>query len=238
MGILKELMDCLQFICTFQLWRMAIFWTLSLVYSYLKLYLQNFSLHKHKPYPRLSPKDHSYASTLLSRPVCVITGASSGLGAAAAHALANEGFYVVLVGRSLERLSKVTSDIRRSEVDACLKAFEVDMTSFESIVKFKGAVDPGAVKTEIMRELPWGISHIAFISLKALGLLQTPEDAVGSILDASLALPVSSGEYFFGGKGRTLASSPLSYNSKISRDLWDTSNDLFRELQEALETPD
>ncbi|VFQ90529.1 unnamed protein product [Cuscuta campestris] len=100
------------------------------------------------------------------------------------------------------------------------------------------AVDPGAVKTEIMRELPWGISHIAFISLKALGLLQTPEDAVGSILDASLALPVSSGEYFFGGKGRTLASSPLSYNSKISRDLWDTSNDLFRELQEALETPD
>ncbi|KAL2494586.1 Uncharacterized protein Fot_38343 [Forsythia ovata] len=324
MEVVKELRDCLHIIFTVQFWRMAVLWTLALVFSYLKLFSQTILLQKSKRYSRRSPKDCISASAPVTRPVCIITGATSGLGAAASYALSKEGFYVVLAGRSSELLSKVISDIKRRNNDACVKAFQVDITSFESILKFKSslqqwlldsnmhssvqllinnagilatsrrltsegydqmitsnyigafcltevllpllenslvpsrvvnvtsfthwsvrsmlvdrgtmkcfskskcypfahiyeysklclllfsyelhrqvgqmekshklsvvAVDPGAVKTNIMREIPSGISQMSYIVLKILGLLQSPENAVCSILDAALAPPVS-----------------------------------------------
>lgn len=51
--------------------------------------------------------------------------------------------------------------------------------------------DPGAVKTNIMREIPSHISQIALLSLRILGILQSPDIGVRSILDAALAPPVS-----------------------------------------------
>ena len=42
-----------------------------------------------------------------------------------------------------------------------------------------------------MREVPSFISYFAFVVLNLLGLLQSPEDAVNSILDAALAPQVS-----------------------------------------------
>lgn len=53
------------------------------------------------------------------------------------------------------------------------------------------AVDPGVVKTSIMREVPPYLSYTAFAVLTAMGLLDSPESAVNSILDAALASPVS-----------------------------------------------
>lgn len=53
------------------------------------------------------------------------------------------------------------------------------------------AVDPGVVETNIMREVPSGLSHLAFMVLRLLGLLQSPENGVKSIVDATLAPPVS-----------------------------------------------
>jgi dehydrogenase/reductase SDR family protein X len=52
-------------------------------------------------------------------------------------------------------------------------------------------VDPGTVETKIMREVPSCLSGVAFIVLKLLGLLQSPEKGISSILDAALAPPVS-----------------------------------------------
>jgi hypothetical protein len=40
-----------------------------------------------------------------------------------------------------------------------------------------------------------------------------------------------SGVYLFGGKGRTINSSALSYNSKLAQELWTTSCDLFLQSQ-------
>lgn len=40
-----------------------------------------------------------------------------------------------------------------------------------------------------------------------------------------------SGVYFFGGNGRCLKSSALSYNTRLAKDLWATSCNLFQELQ-------
>lgn len=91
------------------------------------------------------------------------------------------------------------------------------------------AADPGVVKTNIMREVPTCLSQFAFCVLKLLGLLQSPDTGVRSIVDAALAPLEISGVYFFGGNGRTLDSSELSYNTKLSKELWATSCDLFQE---------
>ncbi|KAL6344593.1 hypothetical protein AAG906_002498 [Vitis piasezkii] len=357
----KELREVLHFVFSLQFLRMALFWTLSLIISYLHLFIQRFPFsRKSNSYPRCPP-----ANTATFRPLCIITGATSGLGKAAAYALSKEGFYVVLVGRSSHLLSKTMVEIKEKNKNAHLKGFQVDLSSFHSILKFKGsleqwlsdsnmhssiqllinnagilatscrlttegcdqmmatnymgafsltklllpllrsspvpsrivnvssfthlnvfdmqvdegtitgkcfsrpkqypcahiyeysklclvlfsyelhrqlgcmhnsrhvsviAVDPGAVETNIMREVPSCISHMAFMVLKLLFLLQSPEKGVSSILDAALAPPEISGVYFFGGKGRTVKSSALSYNTKLAEKLWTTSCDLFLKL--------
>lgn len=53
------------------------------------------------------------------------------------------------------------------------------------------AADPGAVETNIMRELPKPISKLATASLRQTHLLGTPQVGVSSIIDAALAPPVS-----------------------------------------------
>lgn len=355
--VMKELGDALHFICSLEFWRMAVFWTLSLLISYCRLL---FSPHI-KSYARCSPA----ASPINNKPICIITGATSGLGAAAAYALSKEGFCVVLVGRSSHLLSKIVEEIKSRNRDAHLKVFQVDISSFQSILNFKGclqrwlldsnmdssiqllinnagilatscrftaegydqmmatnyigafcltklllpllrnspvpsrivnvtsfthrnvfdmqvdketvsgkwflgakrypcariyensklclllfsyelhrqlclmekpqvsviAVDPGVVETNIMREVPSCLSHVALTVLKLLGLLQSPEQGISAILDAALAPPDISGLHFFGGKGRTLNSSALSHNTKLAQELWTTSCDLFSQSE-------
>ncbi|KAI3466794.1 hypothetical protein Pfo_023457 [Paulownia fortunei] len=366
MEVVKIVVEVFNFICNVQFWRMSVLWTLSLIFSYLKLFSQSIFSPKFKCYSRCSPKDSTFGTTSAPRPVCIITGATSGLGAAAAYALSKEGFFVVLVGRSSELLSKAISDVKSRNHDAWLKAFEVNLSSFKSILEFKDslqqwlwdsnmhssvqllinnagilatslrftsegydqmlttnyigafcltkillpplenspvpsrvvnvtsfthwnvccrqadretvsgkcfmkskcypyahiyeysklcmllfsyelhrqvglmdksrhlsvvAVDPGAVETNIMREIPSCVAQMAFIVLKLLGLLQSSETGVRSIVDAALAPPEVSGVYFFGGNGRSLNSSALSYDAWLAKELWATSCNLFQELQ-------
>ncbi|XP_071702570.1 uncharacterized protein [Rutidosis leptorrhynchoides] len=368
---LKELMEAMRFICTVSFWRMVFLWTFPLIISYIKLLNQSIFYKKPiynrcpvLPLPPTTSVSTSYNTSGKQLPICIITGATSGLGAATALALSKEGFFVVLVGRSSEKLFKVISDIRKQNKEAHLEAFQVDLSSFSSIMIFKNtlekwllnsnmhpsvqllinnagilattsgltfeghdrmmgtnyigafsltelllpllkespvpsriinltsfthrnvtsfrpgkeiisgtcfsklnhypcaqiyeysklcillfsyelhrqrhlteeskqisvmAVDPGAVKTNIMEEVPFFISQAAFFALRFLGLLQSPEDGISSILDAALAPSGTSGLYFFGGNGRTVDSSALSYNIKLSRELWNTSSDIFNE---------
>ncbi|KAB5521855.1 hypothetical protein DKX38_026174 [Salix brachista] len=356
---MREVKKALSFILTVEFWRMGIFWTLSLAISYFQLFWQRVCTKKPNAYPRCPPRRIG-----TKKPICVITGATSGIGAAAAYDLSKEGFYVVLVGRSSQLLSKMIEWIHKQNKDARVEAFEVDLSSFQSILKFKDslekwlldsdmhvsiqllinnagmlaashrlteegydqmmgtnyigafsltklllpllknspvgsrivnvtsfthrnlfnvqidketiagkyllrskqypfshiyefsklcllmfsyelhrqfhwpdesckvsviAADPGAVETNIMRELPSCVSRMAFIALNLLGLLQSPEEGASSVIDAALAPPEISGVYFFGGKGRTLNSSALSRNIRLAEKLWRSSDDLFLE---------
>lgn len=344
----------LKFVFSIQFWRMGLLWTFELLYSYFKLW--GATSHS---YPRCPPTRDANST---KKPLCIVTGATSGLGAAAAHALARQGFYVVLVGRSKDLLLKAVEEIKEKDPDADLKAFLVDLSSFKSMLKFRDslqqwlldsdmhpsiqllinnagilatsqrftdeghdrmmgtnyvgafvltnlllpllkhslipsrivnvtsfthrsvstievdketlfgncsllsraypcaeiyessklclvlfsyelhrqlclmecptqisvmAADPGAVATNIWRELPWHVSMLACTVLKFLGLLQLPEDGVNSIIDAALAPPEISGEYFFGGRGRTLSSSVISYDTKLAERLWNSSSNMF-----------
>lgn len=75
------------------------------------------------------------------RPVAVVTGASSGIGAATARRLAAEGFQVVLGARRLDRLSALAE-----EIDGV--PLPLDVTDDASVTAFADAVGalPGPVK--------------------------------------------------------------------------------------------
>ena len=62
---------------------------------------------------------------LLTGRVAVVTGASSGIGAASARALADEGCKLVLVGRRLERLESLATEIGRKGGEAMPRATDV-----------------------------------------------------------------------------------------------------------------
>ncbi len=64
--------------------------------------------------------------TSTSQPVAVVTGASSGIGAATARRLATEGFHVVLAARRLERLHSLAAAIAGTPV-------RCDVTSDEDV---------------------------------------------------------------------------------------------------------
>ncbi|XP_021776116.1 dehydrogenase/reductase SDR family member on chromosome X-like isoform X1 [Chenopodium quinoa] len=350
---MKGIYRVIKFICSIEFMRMSLLWPLYLVFSHLRLFRGR---HYSTTFPR---------QLVFDRPVCIVTGATSGLGAAATKALSKQGFFVILVGRSGHLLSKTMAEIRKQNEDAQLEAFEVDLSSFSSIMKLKNSLtqwlldmnlhpsiqllinnagilatsyrptddgldemmmtnylgafcltkvllpllmnspvpsrivsvssfthrtvndvqvdeelvygksfsnfkqypfaqiygcsklcillfsyelhrqfskdkdsqlsinvaDPGAVRTNIMREIPQCLSQLAFAVLRFLGILHFPEKGISSILDAALAPPETSGMYFFGGKGRTINSSPLSYNKMLAKRLWGTSCDIFQELK-------
>ncbi|XP_013612369.1 PREDICTED: short-chain dehydrogenase TIC 32, chloroplastic [Brassica oleracea var. oleracea] len=363
---MEKLKEALHFICSSDFLRMALFWNFALIYSYFQLLKGRIFGSKSTTSFSSSSSNHS-SNASSHRPICVITGATSGLGKATAFALSRKGFYVVLVGRSSHLLSKTLAEIKNHNEDAQLKAFEADTSSFQSVSNFRNslekwlseselhssiqllvnnagilatssrptvegfdrmmatnyigafsltklllpllrnstvpsrvvnvtsfthrsvfsarfdkdsvtgvysseskqypcasiyqysklcvllfsyelhrqlrltdgshhvsvaAVDPGAVKTNIMHELPSYIQVLAFCSLKVLRLMQSSEEAAESVIDAALAPPEVSGKYFFGGNGRTIESSAVSRDPKLAKELWDTSCLIFDELQQ------
>lgn len=114
-------------LCSPQFWRMAVLWALSLLHSYLLVFHCGRADAPRRRRPR--PAEGRC-------PICVVTGATSGLGRAAAAALAREGYHVVLAGRSTQLLYETVQEIQRQQPDAHLKEFQVDLASFKSIKKF------------------------------------------------------------------------------------------------------
>lgn len=74
MEVVKIVVEVISFMWDVEFWRMAVLWTLSLIFSYLKLFYQNFFFPNSKCYSRCSPKDSAFATVSVPRPVCIITG--------------------------------------------------------------------------------------------------------------------------------------------------------------------
>jgi NADP-dependent 3-hydroxy acid dehydrogenase YdfG len=72
------------------------------------------------------------------RPTAVVTGASSGIGAATARALAKCGFHVVLGARRVDRCAAIAADITASGAEGT--ALRLDVTDAGSVAAFAAAV--------------------------------------------------------------------------------------------------
>jgi NAD(P)-dependent dehydrogenase (short-subunit alcohol dehydrogenase family) len=70
----------------------------------------------------------------MSRPVAVVTGAGSGIGAACADALAASGSDTVLVGRRAEALERTAAAVRAAGADALVLARDVTEPEVEDVV--------------------------------------------------------------------------------------------------------
>ncbi|XP_020984342.1 uncharacterized protein LOC107460589 isoform X2 [Arachis duranensis] len=130
-SLVKELWRTLLFVFSIQFWRMGLLWTFSIVFSHYQLIKDFLCSQRPKSYYRCSP------CTVPVRPVAVVTGATSGLGFYTAYELSKEGYVVVLVGRSQQLLLEAERKIKDWNRNAHLKAFQVDLSSVESIIMFR-----------------------------------------------------------------------------------------------------
>src|SRR5262245_52381093 len=74
----------------------------------------------------------------MSSPIAVVTGASSGIGAASARRLGREGYHVVAAARRAERLEEVAGQIARDGGTAT--PVRCDVTSDASVAELAAAV--------------------------------------------------------------------------------------------------
>jgi NADP-dependent 3-hydroxy acid dehydrogenase YdfG len=75
----------------------------------------------------------------MPQPIAVITGASSGIGAATARRLATDGFHVLLAARRVDRLDQLVKEITAGGGQAT--AVPVDVTSAPDVARLAAAVD-------------------------------------------------------------------------------------------------
>jgi NAD(P)-dependent dehydrogenase (short-subunit alcohol dehydrogenase family) len=121
----------------------------------------------------------------MSEKVCLVTGATSGIGAATASALAQEGARVVLLGRNPEKTQAVAKSIQQSSGNGAVDWLLADLSSQQEIRRavevFKGRYErldvlvnnAGGIflrrqETVDGLEMTFAVNHLAYFLLTCL----------------------------------------------------------------------
>jgi len=91
------------------------------------------------PDGKIWPMTHAAPSSPTERGIAVITGASSGIGAATARRLAADGFHVLLMARRKERIVSLASEL--ADLGWLATAVTGDVTSDQDVAEVRDAVD-------------------------------------------------------------------------------------------------
>lgn len=134
--------------------------------------------------------------------VCVITGATSGIGQVAARELAAQGAEVVIVGRNEARTRAVVESIRQATGSTTVSSALCDFASqrdirrlaaellerlprIDVLVNNAGAVNPRRVVTEDGIERTFAVNHLGYHLLTSLLLDRLKESAPARIVNVA-----------------------------------------------------
>jgi NAD(P)-dependent dehydrogenase (short-subunit alcohol dehydrogenase family) len=134
--------------------------------------------------------------------VCMVTGATSGIGRAAAEELARRGAQVVLVGRSRERGEQTLSEIRGRTNNPNVSLLLADLSSQQQIraladeflatgrplhvlLNNAGVIHLSRERTEDGIEATFAVNHLAYFLLTNLLLERLRESAPARVVNVS-----------------------------------------------------
>jgi NAD(P)-dependent dehydrogenase (short-subunit alcohol dehydrogenase family) len=134
--------------------------------------------------------------------ICLVTGATSGIGAATAEALMRSGATVVIVGRNPDRLAAMVDRLRRSGGPGAVEAMKADLSSqadvralahqflarhhrLDVLVNNAGAVFSRRQLSVDRIEMTFALNHLAYFQLSNLLLDVITASAPARIVNVS-----------------------------------------------------
>ncbi|MEE8437130.1 MAG: SDR family oxidoreductase [Candidatus Neomarinimicrobiota bacterium] len=116
------------------------------------------------------------------KPICIITGATDGIGKRTAEVLARKGYDLALVGRDGEKGLSVVSELQKQTGQAAIRFFKADLSSVKQVKKLSediqsaydhidvlinnaGAYFHNFKKTSEENERTFALNHLAYFQL-------------------------------------------------------------------------
>lgn len=137
----------------------------------------------------------------MDKKVCLITGATSGIGKETAKSLASQGFHVILHARNIEKAERVRNDILKIHPAANLDIIICDLSSLKEVKKMADQINSNYSRLDVLInnagiwetrrkestdgiELTFAVNHLApfLLTNELLGLLlKTPGSRIVNV---------------------------------------------------------
>lgn len=138
----------------------------------------------------------------MSEKICIVTGATSGIGAATAHALARQGATVIVIGRNRKKcfgmVNKIKSAASNSSVEFILadlssqneirqlaEQFKQSYKRLDVLVNNAGAKFTSRLQTVDGYEITFALNHLGYFLLTNLVLEELKASRQGRIVNVS-----------------------------------------------------